>query len=89
MSLTREDKAGLIEQFRRHDQDNGSPEVQIAILHRSIEKLSRHLDVHKKDFHSRRGLHMMVGQRRRLLDYLQRKDLKRYRQVLKRLGLKK
>ena len=89
MSLTKEDKADLIKEFRQHDQDNGSPEVQIAILQKSIEKLSKHLEDHKKDFHSRRGLHMMVGQRRRLLNYLQRKDLKRYRTVLTKLGIKR
>ena len=89
MSLTKENKADLIGQFRMHEQDNGSPEVQIALLQKSIEKLSQHLEEHKKDFNSRRGLHIMVGQRRRLLNYLQRKDAKRYRTVLTKLGLKK
>lgn len=89
MSLTKEQKAELIESFRVHDTDNGSPEVQIAILQKSIEKLSKHLEDHKKDYHSRRGLHIMVGQRRRMLNYLQRKDPLRYRAVLNKLGLKK
>lgn len=89
MSLTKENKAELIEKFRLHEQDNGSPEVQIAILHTSIDKLAKHLEANKKDFHSRRGLQLMVGQRRRLLNYLKRKDAKRYRGVLTQLGLKK
>ncbi len=89
MSLTREGKDGLIQDFRTHNSDTGSPEVQIAILTKRIEYLTEHFKVHDKDHHSRQGLLKMVGKRRRLLDYLKRKDLERYQRMLNRLGLRK
>ena len=89
MSITAERKQGLIEQFARQEGDTGSPEVQIAILSERIKNLTDHLADHKKDFHSRRGLLVMVGQRRRLLDYLKRKDAERYEYLIQRLGLRR
>lgn len=89
MALTQADKQQVIEEYRIHDNDTGSPEVQIAILTQRINYLTEHLKVHKKDFHSRRGLLKMVGQRRGLLNYLQRKDIHRYRAIVERLGLRK
>ncbi len=82
-------KVELIGQYRLHDQDTGSPEVQIALLSGRISYLTEHLAVHKKDHHSRRGLLMMVGRRRKLLDYLKMKDVERYKQVIERLGIRK
>ncbi len=82
-------KGELIGQYRLHDQDTGSPEVQIALLSGRISYLTEHLAVHKKDHHSRRGLLMMVGRRRKLLDYLKLKDVERYKQVIERLGIRK
>ncbi|NLW08941.1 MAG: 30S ribosomal protein S15 [Firmicutes bacterium] len=82
-------KQQLIEKFRINENDTGSPEVQIAILTERINQLTEHLKVHKKDFHSRRGLLKMVGQRRGLLNYLQKKDIQRYRAIVERLGLRK
>ena len=79
----------MIEKFRINENDTGSPEVQIAILTERINQLTEHLKVHKKDFHSRRGLLKMVGQRRGLLNYLQKKDIQRYRAIVERLGLRK
>ena len=89
MSLTREAKTELIESYRTHDGDTGSPEVQIAILTKRIDYLTDHFKTHAKDHHSRQGLLKMVGKRRRLLDYLKRKDLERYQQVISRLGIRK
>ena len=89
MALTKEAKTGVIQQYRRHDRDNGSPEVQIAVLTNRITYLTEHFKLHKKDHHSRRGLLELVGRRRRLLNYLQRIDLSRYRAVLERLGIRK
>ncbi len=89
VALPKEVKQQKIAQFRRWDADTGSPEVQIALLTERINVLSEHLRVHRKDFHSRRGLMQMVGQRRRLLSYLQREDPQRYREVVERLGLRK
>ncbi|GBD41108.1 30S ribosomal protein S15 [bacterium HR39] len=89
MSITAERKQELIRAFATHEGDTGSPEVQIAILTERINNLSEHLRQHRKDFHSRRGLLMMVGQRRRLLDYLRRKDEQRYRRLVERLGLRR
>ena len=89
MALLKEAKADLISQHRRHDTDSGSPEVQIAVLTNRITYLTEHFKTHKKDHHSRRGLLKLVGQRRRLLDYLKRKDVDRYREVIKRLGLRR
>jgi len=76
-------------QFKQHDNDTGSPEVQIALLTARINQLTEHLKEHKKDHHSRRGLLMMVGQRRRLLNYLSKKDITRYREVVAKLGLRR
>lgn len=89
MSITIERKRELVQQFAKHEGDTGSPEVQIAILSERINNLTEHLKIHRKDFASRRGLLMMVGQRRRLLDYLQRKDEGRYRAIVERLGLRR
>jgi small subunit ribosomal protein S15 len=89
MALTKEAKTGVIRQYRRHDTDSGSPEVQIAVLTNRITYLTEHFKLHKKDHHSRRGLLTLVGRRRRLLDYLQRVDQNRYRAVLDRLGIRK
>ncbi|MBI2874313.1 MAG: 30S ribosomal protein S15 [Firmicutes bacterium] len=89
MVLNRERKQGLIGEYRRHDSDTGSPEVQIAILTERIEQLNEHLKSHHKDHHSRRGLLKMVGQRRGMLNYLRDSDLDRYRELVKRLGLRK
>ena len=89
MALTKDVKTGLIDQFKQHPSDTGSPEVQIAILTNRISYLTEHFKLHRKDHHSRRGLLQLVGQRRRLLDYLRRHDAGRYRAVLDRLGLRK
>lgn len=89
MSITAERKQALIGDYARGPGDTGSPEVQVAILTERILNLTEHMKVHKKDFHSRRGLLMMVGQRRRLLDYLKRADTARYEQVIKSLGLRR
>ena len=89
MALPSYEKQSIIEKFRLHEGDTGSPEVQIAILTERINDLTEHLKVHKKDHHSRRGLLKMVGQRRRLLNYLKNKDPERYRLILERLGLRK
>lgn len=82
-------KQEIIEKFRIHENDTGSPEVQIAILTYQIRHLTEHLKVHKKDFHSRRGLLKMVGQRRRLLNYVKGKDIDRYRKLINELGLRR
>ena len=82
-------KAQIIEEYKTHEGDTGSPEVQIAILTYIINDLNEHLKVHKKDFHSRRGLLKMVGQRRNMLNYLKGVDVERYRTLLSRLGLRK
>ena len=82
-------KQEIINTYRLHETDTGSPEVQIAILTKRIEHLTEHLKVHKKDFHSRRGLLKMVGQRRGLLNYLQRVDIERYRTIIEKLNLRK
>jgi small subunit ribosomal protein S15 len=89
MALVKEAKDELVRQYRQHDGDTGSPEVQIAILTNRITYLTEHFKLHKKDHHSRRGLLTMVGRRRRLLDYLRRIDVERYRAVLDRLGIRK
>ncbi len=83
------EKGGIIGQYRLHEQDTGSPEVQIALLSGRIGYLTEHLTVHKKDHHSRRGLLMLVGRRRKLLDYLRVKDVERYKRVIERLGIRK
>ncbi len=89
MSITQERKAELIKEFGRADGDTGSPEVQVSILTERIRNLTEHLKEHKKDFHSRRGLLIMVGQRRGLLDYLRRKNQTRYEDLIKTLGLRR
>ncbi len=89
MSLTREKKSQIVDAYRTHNTDTGSPEVQIAILSERIAYLTGHFKVHAKDHHSRRGLLKMVGKRRRLLDYLKSKDVNRYRIVIERLGMRK
>lgn len=89
MALTKEAKEAIIRDFRRHDNDTGSPEVQVAILTQRINELTEHLKVHRKDFHSRRGLYKLIGQRRGLLNYLERTDIDRYRQLVERLGLRR
>lgn len=89
MSITAERKQVLIGEYAVKTGDTGSPEVQVAVLSERINNLTEHLKTHKKDFHSRRGLLMMVGQRRRLLDYLGKKDSKRYEALIKRLGLRR
>lgn len=89
MSITAEGKTELIKSFAQKEGDTGSPEVQVALLTERIKNLSDHLATHSKDFHSRRGLLMMVGQRRRLLDYLKRTQVKRYEQLVERLGLRR
>jgi len=83
------DKTATIAEYRTHETDTGSPEVQIALLTGRINHLTEHLKVHKKDHHSRRGLLMLVGQRRRLLDYVRRNDVERYRELIARLGLRR
>ncbi len=82
-------RKGIIDSYRLHEKDTGSPEVQIALLSARIEYLTDHFKTHKKDHHSRRGLLKLVGQRRRLLDYVKNKDVERYRSVIQRLGLRK
>lgn len=89
MSITVERKQALMQEYGRGTNDTGSPEVQVALLSERISKLTEHLQSHAKDFHSRRGLLVMVGQRRRLLDYLKRKDAARYQELVKRLGLRR
>lgn len=87
--LMPEEKRHIIDHFRLHEKDTGSPEVQIALLSNRIKYLTDHFKVHKKDHHSRRGLLKLVGQRRRLLNYLKRTDAERYRSVIKELGIRK
>lgn len=89
LSLSKTEKETLIEEYHVHDADTGSPEVQIALLTTRINHLIEHLKVHKHDEHSRRGLLKLVGQRRRHLAYLSRKDVQRYRTIIERLGLRK
>ena len=83
------EKSDIISEYKTHDKDTGSSEVQIALLTERISHLTEHFKVHKKDFHSRRGLLKLVGKRRRLLDYLKRKDLEKYRSVIKSLGIRR
>lgn len=89
MSITAERKQELIVEYATQPGDTGSPEVQVAILTERIRNLTEHLKIHKKDFHSRRGLLMMVGQRRRLLDYAKAKEVKRYETLIERLGIRR
>ncbi|UMZ73415.1 30S ribosomal protein S15 [Natranaerofaba carboxydovora] len=89
MALPTEKKQEIIEKYKLHDSDTGSPEVQIAILTEKINTLNEHLKIHKKDHHSRRGLLKMVGKRRKLLDYLKSYSVDRYVEITKKLGLRK
>ena len=89
MSTTKEQKSNLINQYRVHDADTGSPEVQIALLSNRITYLTEHFKTHVKDHHSRRGLLKLVGRRRRLLDYLKKTDVERYRSIIDKLGIRK
>ena len=89
MALTQEQKATIIAEHRRSDADTGSAEVQIAVLSKRISDLTEHLKSHKKDHASRRGLLMLVGRRRRMLEYLKREDINRYRELVARLGLRR
>ena len=89
MSITAERKQSLIKEFATNNNDTGSPDVQVAILSERIGNLTEHLKIHKKDNHSRRGLLRMVGQRRRLLDYVKTKEVKRYEELIGRLGLRR
>ena len=89
VSITKERKQNLINQFHQHEKDTGSPEVQIAILSERIANLTEHFKTHKKDNHSRRGLLKMVSQRRRLLDYVKRKDEERYKKLISSLGIRR
>jgi small subunit ribosomal protein S15 len=87
--MLKEKKQIILDTFKRHEGDTGSPEVQIALLTERINHLNEHLKLHKKDHHSRRGLLKMVGQRRGLLDYLAKVDIERYREIIKKLNLRK
>lgn len=89
MVQTKEVKDTIIEESRLHDEDTGSPEVQVALLTHRITELTEHFKIHKKDHHSRRGLLKLVGRRRRLLDYLKKQDFERYRTTIERLGIRK
>jgi small subunit ribosomal protein S15 len=89
MSAETERKSAVVEKFRTHEKDTGSPEVQVALLSERINQLTEHFKTHKKDHHSRRGLLKLVGQRRRLLDYLKGKDGARYRKLIENLGIRK
>lgn len=87
--ITTEQKKSLIQEYKRHEKDTGSPEVQIALLNARINDLNTHFEKNKKDFHSRRGLIGLVNQRKRLLDYLRSLSVERYRELIKRLGIRK
>ena len=89
MPQTKEAKTEAISAFQQHDEDTGSPEVQIALLTQRITELTEHFKTHAQDHHSRRGLLRLVGRRRRLLDYLKKKDFERYRDTIERLGIRK
>jgi small subunit ribosomal protein S15 len=89
MGIAEQPKQNLVEQFRVHQTDTGSPEVQVALLSQRIEHLTEHFKIHVKDHHSRRGLLKLVGQRRRLLDYLRDNDVARYESLIQRLGIRK
>jgi small subunit ribosomal protein S15 len=89
MALTKDAKSSLVQDYRTHEKDTGSPEVQIAILTNRITYLTEHFQGHKKDHHSRRGLLMLVSKRRRLLDYLRRYDEERYKTLINRLGIRR
>jgi len=88
MALAKDTKSGIISEHMKHDGDTGSPEVQIALLTQRIRDLTEHLKIHKKDHHTRRGLLRLVGQRRRLLNYLKKQDIERYRAIIAKLGIR-
>ncbi len=87
--ISKEKKEAIVKEYGRAPGDTGSPEVQIAILTARIQELTEHLKVHNKDHHSRRGMYMMIGQRRGMLDYLKKKDIERYRALIEKLGIRK
>ena len=89
MALNTEAKMAIMAEFKLHDSDTGSPEVQVALLTTRIKEITEHLKIHKKDYHTRRGLLKLIGQRRRLLDYIMKKDIARYRKLIKALELRK
>ena len=89
MGIDEQPRNEIIEQFRVHQSDTGSPEVQVALLSQRIDHLTEHFKIHVKDHHSRRGLLMLVGQRRRLLDYLKKNNYERYQSLIQRLGIRK
>lgn len=89
MSTQKAEKQHIIEEYRTHEGDTGSPEVQVALLTNRINELTEHLRVNKKDHHSRRGMYKMIGRRRGLLNYLEKKDVERYRNLIERLGLRR
>ena len=89
MALTADEKTQIINEYATHEGDTGSPEVQVALLSKRIADLTEHLKEHKHDHHSRRGMQLMIGDRRRLLDYLERVDINRYRSLIERLGLRR
>ena len=89
MALTAEEKQEIIAKYATHEGDTGSPEVQVALLSKRIADLTEHIKEHKHDHHSRRGMQLMIGERRRLLDYLKRVDINRYRSLIERLGLRR
>ena len=89
MPLTSEAKEAIMAEFKLHDSDTGSPEVQVALLTQRIKQITEHLKVYKKDFHTRRSLLILIGQRKSLLNYLTKKDIERYRTLIKRLGLRR
>ncbi|MBM6700171.1 30S ribosomal protein S15 [Bifidobacterium pullorum subsp. saeculare] len=89
MALTAEEKSKIIAEFATHEGDTGSPEVQVALLSKRISDLTEHLKMHKHDHHSRRGMQMMIGDRRSLLDYLKKNDIERYRALIEKLGLRR
>ena len=89
MALSTEQKKTILAEYGLHDSDTGSPEAQVAMLTKRISDLTEHLKVHKHDHHSRRGLLLLVGRRRRLLNYVQKKDIQRYRSLIERLGLRR
>ncbi len=88
MALTKQEKEETLERFAQHEGDTGSVEAQVALLTRRIKQLTEHFGIHKKDFHSRRGLQMMVGRRRRLLQYLKSRDPRRYSRLIRELGIR-
>lgn len=89
MALGKEEKKRIIDEFGANETDTGSPQVQVAMLTERINQLTDHLKMHKKDIHSRRGMYKMIGQRRRLLNYLRNKDIEAYRELIERLGLRR